>query len=97
MKNTIFFILILLVLFVPLEADSQLEEPPMSEGIDLSLYFTYFIVFGVVVSLSLVFYFATWAVVKKILHKKHPKLMGVIAIVVFIFMLFIFAYGSQPY
>ena len=69
----------------------------MSDAIGQSLFFTYFIVFGVVVSLLLVFYFATWAIVKKILHKKHPKLMGVIAAVVFIFILFIFLYESQLY
>jgi len=69
----------------------------MSDAIDLSHFFTYFIVFGVVVSLLLVFYFATWAIVKKILHKKHPKLMGVIAAVVFIFILFTFLYESQLY
>ena len=45
-------------------------------------YFPLLILFGIVVFFSLIFYFATWVIVKRILHKRHPKLIGVIVVIV---------------
>lgn len=45
-------------------------------------YFALLIVFGIIIFFSLIFYFATWVIVKKILHKRHPKLIGVIVVIV---------------
>ena len=53
------------------------------------------IMLGTIIFVSLMIYFATWAVVKKLLHKKHPKLIGVIVVAVFFFILFILSYAVQ--
>ena len=106
MKWIIFFIL---VLFVPLEADSQINPEQRGlegltakdyqkamEQIETARFWSFwsgYVALGIIAFFSLIFYFATWAVVKKILHKKHPKLIGAIVVVVFIFILFILYYG----
>jgi sulfite exporter TauE/SafE len=66
------------------EVIESVHEP---EGDHLLLF-----VFGIVVSITLILYSVTWAIVKKILHKKHPKLIGFIAVIIFIFIVSILYY-----
>ena len=69
-----------------LSIDSILEQ----QGWSLSKSnFSVIIFFGIIgFVLPLIFYFTTYSVVKKILHKKYPKIIGAIVVVVFFIIIF---------
>jgi len=68
-----------------LSVDSIFEQQGWSPS---EPYFSVSIFFGIISVLPLIFYFTTWFVVKKILHKKYPKLTGALVIAVFYIIMF---------
>lgn len=46
----------------------------------------------ILIIISPIIYFVTWVVVKKVLHKKHPKIMGLIISITFVLLVFFYIY-----
>jgi len=46
----------------------------------------------ILIIISPIIYFATWVIVKKVLHKKHPKIMGLIISITFVLLVFFYIY-----